>query len=67
MLFIRTAFVIGAVILVLPTEEKAQARFMDTAFAAAQHVGSTCERQPELCAKAGVYWGVFKQKAEFGG
>jgi hypothetical protein len=66
MLFIRTALVIGAIVLVLPTEEKSQARLLETATAAVARVGSTCERHPDLCAKAGVYWGVFKQKAEFG-
>ena len=67
MLFIRTAIVIGAGIMFLPTDEKSQARFMETAATAMTQVMTTCERHPAVCDKAGAAWGVFKQKAEFGG
>ena len=67
MLFIRTALIVGAGIMLLPTDEAGQARFLETASSAVTRVSTTCERHPYICEKAGATWALFKQKAEFGG
>jgi hypothetical protein len=67
MFFIRSAFWLGVVVLVLPTDAQQQARLAAKASAAVTHVSTFCDRNPATCVKGAEYWAVFVKKAEFGG
>lgn len=67
MFIIRTALVLGAAVLLLPTDEKQQAKLYGTATHAVERIGGFCGRNPETCKQGGELWAVFAKKAEFGG
>lgn len=66
MFFIRTAFWLGVVVLVLPTDAQQQARLAQKASTAVTHVATFCDRNPKTCETGAEYWGLFVKKAEFG-
>ena len=53
-------------VLLLPADERQQARLYDSAAAAIARVTTFCDRNPKLCAWGGELWADFLKKAEFG-
>src|SRR4029079_10363075 len=66
MFFIRMAFWIGLVVLLLPTDERQQARLFGAASAAVERVTTFCDRNANACAVGSQVWASFLKKAEFG-
>ena len=66
MSLIRTAFWLGLVVLILPTDQQQQARLMTTASAAVERVSTFCNRNVSTCATGAQVWATFVKKAEFG-
>jgi hypothetical protein len=66
MFLIRVAFWLGLVVLLLPTDERQQARLYGTAVATVERVTTFCERNPQACAVGAEVWATFLRKAEFG-
>lgn len=66
MSLIRTAVVLGAVIMLLPTDERRKTEFSDTAGMAVERTVTFCERNPGSCAAGRELWDTFLRKAEFG-
>jgi hypothetical protein len=66
MFLIRVAFWLGLVVLLLPTDERQQARLYGTAVATVERVSTFCDRNPQACALGAEVWATFLRKAEFG-
>jgi hypothetical protein len=66
MFFIRLAFWLGLIVLLLPTDERQQARLYNTAVATVESATTFCERNPGTCAAGSDFWAMFVKKAEFG-
>ena len=66
MSLIKTAFWLGLVVLILPTDQQQQARLMTTASAAVERVTTFCNRNVSTCATGAQVWATFVKKAEFG-
>lgn len=66
MFLIRMAFWVGVVVLLLPTDERQQARVYGTAVATVERVATFCERNAQACAAGAELWATFVKKAEFG-
>jgi len=66
MFLIRIAFWLGVLILLLPTEERQQAKLYETAAATVERVATFCDRNPQTCALTSQFWATFLKKAEFG-
>lgn len=66
MFLVRAAFVLGVVIMLLPTDEAQQAKMAGTAGSAAERAATFCERNPATCAAGAELWALFLKKAEFG-
>jgi hypothetical protein len=56
MFLIRLAFWLGLVVLLLPTDERQQARFYTTAIATVERATTFCERNTQACAVAAQLW-----------
>ena len=67
MLIIRGAFWLGVAVMLLPTEERNQAKLMSTVVATTERVLTFCDRNAMLCQKSAEYGAIFLKKAEFGG
>jgi len=66
MFLIRVAFWVGVAVLLLPTDERQQARVYGTAVATVERVTTFCERNAQACAAGAELWSTFVKKAEFG-
>ena len=66
MFLIRTAFWVGLAVLLLPTDERQQARLYGTAVATVERVTTFCDRNAQACAAGAELWATFVKKAEFG-
>jgi hypothetical protein len=66
MFFIRVAFWLGVVVLLLPTDEQQQGRLYRTATTAVERATTFCDRNAKTCATAADAWSTFLKKAEFG-
>lgn len=66
MFLIRIAFWVALIALLLPTDQRQQEKLMSAASETAQRVSTLCERNAVACERGAHYWGVFKQKLEFG-
>jgi Family of unknown function (DUF5330) len=66
MFFIRVAFWLGLVVLLLPTDERQQARVYGTAVSTVERVVTFCDRNAQACAAGAEVWATFVKKAEFG-
>lgn len=66
MFLIRMAFWVGVVVVLLPTDERQQARVYGTAVATVERVTTFCERNAQACAAGAEMWSTFVKKAEFG-
>jgi Family of unknown function (DUF5330) len=66
MFLIRVAFWVGLAVLLLPTDERQQARLYGTAVATVERVSTFCERNGQACVVGSELWATFVKKAEFG-
>ena len=66
MFFIRLAFWLGLVVLLLPSDERQQQRLYAAAVATVERATTFCDRNPKVCAASGDLWAMFLKKAEFG-
>lgn len=65
MSLIRTTIVVAAVVALLPSDGDRQERMLKQVAAAATWTYTFCDRNAELCQKAGVVWTEFSKKAQF--
>ncbi|MBX9588129.1 MAG: DUF5330 domain-containing protein [Hyphomonadaceae bacterium] len=66
MFFIKLAFWLGVIVLLLPSDAQQQARLYGTATAVVERASTFCDRNAQTCAKAAEAWATFLKKAEFG-
>ena len=66
MFLIRVAFWVGVAVLLLPTDERQQARLYSTAVTTVERVTTFCDRNAQACAAGAELWAIFVKKAEFG-
>jgi hypothetical protein len=66
MFLLRMAFWLGLVVLLLPTDERQQARLYNTAVSAVERATTFCERHAQACVAGAEVWATFVKKAEFG-
>jgi hypothetical protein len=66
MFFVKMAFWLGVVVLLLPSDEQQQARLYGTATTAVERVTTFCDRNARTCAMGAEAWSSFLKKAEFG-
>ena len=66
MFLIRATFWVCVIVLLLPADERQQARLYDSAAAAVARVATFCDRNPKFCAYGAELWAGFVKKAEFG-
>lgn len=66
MFLVRTAFCLGLVVMVLPSDEKHQAELYDKAASATRWTLTFCDRNAVACSKGAELWQTFQQKAQFG-
>jgi hypothetical protein len=66
MFLIRVTFWLALIVLLLPTDQRAQERLYTTASEMAHRVATFCDRNATVCSRGGEYWAVFKQKLDFG-
>ena len=66
MVLIRLAFWLGLVVLLLPTDERQQAKLYGTAVSTVERVTTFCDRNAQLCSASGDFWATFLRKAEVG-
>jgi hypothetical protein len=66
MFLIRVGFWVGVAVLLLPTDERQQARLYSTAVATVERVTTFCDRNAQACAAGSELWATFVKKAEFG-
>jgi hypothetical protein len=66
MFLIRVGFWVGLAVLLLPTDERQQARLYSTAVTTVERVTTFCERNAQACAAGAELWAIFVKKAEFG-
>ena len=62
----RVAFFAGAVVLLLPTDERRQTELSNSAKSGIESAATFCERNPSSCAAGRELWATFLRKAEFG-
>ncbi len=67
MFLIRTAFWLALVVLLLPTDPRAQSDLMSKVSYVAHQAATFCDRNQTTCTRANEAWGVFKTKLEFAG
>jgi hypothetical protein len=67
MFLVRLAFWVGLIVLLLPTDERQQARLYETATNAVERTTTFCERNARVCVVTADLWATFLKKAEFGG
>jgi len=66
MFFIRLAFWLGLAVLLLPADERQQARLYGTAAETVERVTTFCDRNARVCSGSAELWATFVKKAEFG-
>jgi hypothetical protein len=66
MFLIRSAFWLAVVVMLLPTDEKQQARFASFAVNSVHHLATFCDRNVKTCEVGGDMWALFVRKFEYG-
>ena len=66
MFLFRTAFWLGIIVLVLPTDAQQQERVYRSVSNAAHQAATFCDRNQVACQRGSEAWATFKQKLEFG-
>ncbi len=67
MFLIRTAFWLGIIVTVMPTDPESQQRMKLAAREGLVHLSTTCERHQDACRHGAAAWATFKTKAEAAG
>jgi hypothetical protein len=65
MFFVKLAFWLAVVVMLLPSDQQQQARFYTTATTAVERVSTFCDRNARTCAMGAEAWSAFLRKAEF--
>jgi hypothetical protein len=65
MSFIKLAFWLGVLVLLLPTDAQQQARLYSVAVSTVERATTFCDRNGRTCEMAGEAWATFLKKAEF--
>lgn len=65
-MILRSAFWLGVLVMLLPSDERQQQWLIETASAKVHWAMTFCDRNPETCVKASEQWQHFLKKAEFG-
>lgn len=66
MFLVRTAFWLGIVVMILPTDKSTQDKLHTASGAALASAKTFCDRNGAICDKSAQTWSLFKTKAEFG-
>ncbi len=66
MFILRTAFWLSLAVLVLPTDARQQQALTSKIMDTVHHVSTFCDRNEKACKTGTRYWGVFRQKADYG-
>jgi Family of unknown function (DUF5330) len=66
MFLIRMVFWLGLIVVLLPTDERQQARLYNTAVATVERIITFCDRNAQACNAGADFWAAFVKKAEFG-
>jgi hypothetical protein len=66
MFLFRAAFWVGLAVMLMPTDEKNQARLLEQAQAALHWSWTFCDRNAATCKTSAEAWTLFVKKAEFG-
>jgi hypothetical protein len=66
MFLVRTAFWVGLVVLLLPTDRQQQELLSSFAQQKLHWAMTYCDREPVACERAGETWALFLKKAEYG-
>jgi hypothetical protein len=66
MFLIRSAFWLALLVALVPSDPGEQARLYQNVSYVVHRAVTFCDRNPEICAAAQTYWGVFKEKAAAG-
>jgi hypothetical protein len=64
---LRMVFWLAVLVLLLPTDERQQARLYEGARAAVEGMTTFCDRNPKLCEVGSDAWAAVRSKAEFAG
>lgn len=65
MFFVKLAFWLGLVVMLLPSDAQQQARLYTTATTAVERVTTFCDRNARTCTLSAEAWATFLRKAEF--
>ena len=65
MFFIKLAFWLGLIVLLLPTDAQQQARLYNAAVTTIERASTFCDRNARTCEVAAETWATFLKKAEF--
>ena len=60
MFLIRVGFWVGLAVLLLPTDERQQARLYSTAVTTVERVTTFCDRNAQACAAGAELWAIFE-------
>ena len=66
MFLFRIVFWLAVVVMLLPTEERQQAKLYETAAVTVERLATFCDRNASACAAGAEAWSAFLKKAEFG-
>lgn len=66
MFLFRTAFWLAVVVMLLPTDEKQQARFAAFAVTTVHHAATFCDRNVRTCEIGADVWATFLRKLDYG-
>lgn len=66
MFLFRTAFWLAVVVMLLPTDEKQQARFATFAVTTVHHAATFCDRNVRTCEVGADIWATFLRKLDYG-
>ena len=66
MFLIRTAFWLGVVVMLLPTDAKRQSQLYSSAADVAGRAWTYCDRNTQMCDQGREVWKTFSAKAQFG-
>ena len=66
MFIVRTVFWLSLVVLILPTDARQQELMTSKVISTVQHITTFCDRNEKICENGAHYWGVFRQKADYG-
>ncbi len=66
MFILRAVFWLSLLVLVLPTDARQQQALTSKIMSSVTHISTFCDRNAKACETGARYWGVFRQKADYG-